>query len=161
MSVILSLPYSDGSFQYKEENVTAQRVVRDTPNMKNLLGLLTDAWDKADKPRALPLMRAEPSFSEYWGGINIVNEETEGEHFWLGIWWRNPSQLQFAFAPALYDKDKVEGPKRDEFDWWPYVPHELNGEFLDKSARSQLDDIQEFVDDTLKEFAKAKRYPEQ
>ena len=165
MSVILSLLYSDGNFQDKEENVTAQSVVRDTPNMKNLFELLKDAWDSADKPRGLPLMRVEPSFSEDWGGIYLVNDKTAGDHFWLGIRWEKPYQLQFAFAPTLYDKDKdkdkVKGSKRDEFDWWPYVPRELTNEFLDKSRRSQLNDTRQFIEITLRKLVSAKQYHKQ
>jgi hypothetical protein len=151
---------SDGDFQDKEENVTGQRVLLDTPNIKDLLALLRDAWENADKPRALSrITHIEPSFSESWGGIDIVNKDTEGEHFWLGIWWDEPSRLQFAFAPALYDRGQVEGVEGPEqLDWWPYVPFELLNEFFGKSRRSQLDDIREFVEITLKKLATAKQY---
>jgi len=141
--------------------MTAQKVVRDTPNMKNLFELLKQACNDF-KPRALSTITTiEPSFSEDWGGFYLVNNKTAGDHFWLGIWWDKPYQLQFAFAPALYNKDKIEGWERDAFDWWPYVPHELTNEFFTMSPRSQLNHIQKFVNDTLKEFAKAKRHPEQ
>ena len=99
-------------------------------------------------------------FCESWGGIYLLHKETEGQHFWLGIEWHKPCSLRFAFAPALYDKDQVKGAKADSFDWWPYVEFELPDEFFDKgkSRRSQLDDIQKFLDDTLAELDKAKQY---
>jgi hypothetical protein len=140
--------------------VTGHKVLLDTPNIKDLLALLRDAWENADKPRALSrITRIEPSIGDAWGGYHLLDEVTEGEHFWLGIWWNKPRSLQFLFAPALYDMNKVDGVKPlPKYDWWPYVSFELPNEFFGKSRRSQLDDIREFVEITLKKLATAKQY---
>lgn len=132
----------------------------DTPNVRNLIDLLTNAFAQASKPKALShISKLQPWFSGDWGGIAVLNEHADGEHFWLGIWWDEPCSLRFEFAPALYKRERMPlATSPEKMDWWPYVRFPLTPKFLHKSRERQSADILNFVEDTLKALDHARQF---